>query len=483
MSDPFSLLPYALAASRGSVNDTDINALIAAGLTLLQRSASLVRKMSRGNAAILLPTAPSFFTAIAACEGRAAVLVNPLAAASEIQWQLDDSAVSSIFTIEALLLRLDERSMRERTVVLLDDAPHTATVIEGGKRVRIDLGSHHGLPLIGDPDVRGSDDPSVIVYTSAMEGWARGAILTHRNLLSNARSTIAAAAILSDDHVLAMLPFSHLFGLVVSAIAPLLAGARVTTISRFNPVRAIETIQTGGATFLVGVPAIFHALVQAIERKGRNLFDHQLRVCICGGAPLSPDLQDRFWEVTGVELRQGYGLTETGPVALFNDVSRPNQRERLGTPFPDVEVSIRDKLSNQPCDNEVIGEICVRGDNVFHGYVNNASDGLRLVDGWLHSGDAGSRSADGSVTFHGLLKRMFTRNGFNIYPRELERVIENLPGVESVEVSASPDTMRENEIVVDVVGRVDEDDVRAWCELHLSDYKQPGIIRVRSGGD
>ena len=481
MSDPYSLIPYALAASSGRIDDTDSGALVSAGLTLLQRSASLVRKLSRGNAAILLPTTRSFLTAIAACEGRAAVLINPLAAASEIQWQLSDSNVSAIFTNEALLARIGEDSLKERTVVLLDDAPRAATVVEGDKRVRIDLGSHHGLPLIGDPDIRGSDEPCVIVYTSAMEGWARGAILTHRNLLSNARSTITASAVTSDDHSLAMLPFSHLFGLVVSAMAPLLAGARVTTMSRFSASRALETIQLGGVTFLVGVPAIFHALVQAIERNGRSEFHHKLRVCICGGAPLPPELQDRFWDVTGVELRQGYGLTEAAPVALFNDVSRPNQRGRLGAPFPDVEVSIRDPLTHRTCENEIAGEICVRGENVFTGYVNDAPDGLRTADGWLHSGDAGSQRADGSVAFRGVLKPMFTRNGFNIYPRELERVVGEMPGVENVQVSAAPDVAHENEIVMDVVGSVSERDIRAWCELHLSDYKQPGVVRIHPG--
>ena len=363
-------------------------------------------------------------------------------------------------------------------VVLLDNAPRSATVIIGGTRTAVDLGSHHGLLLEGGVKSRGSDEPCVMVYTSAMHGWPRGAILTHRNLLSNARSTITAAAITAEDHALAMLPFSHLFGLVVSGFAPLLAGARVTTMSRFHPIKAIDIIRSEHISMLVGVPAIFHALVQAMERTDGIFSDHALRVCICGGARLDPELQDRFFDVTGVELRQGYGLTEAAPVALFNRVSMPNQRGRLGTPFPDVEVAILNPDSGELCDVGTIGEICVRGDNVFAGYANAASDGLRVTDGWLRTGDAGSKNTDGSVAFHGLLKPMFTRNGFNIYPRELERVIGELNGVESVRVSSLPDPIRENEVVVEVTGMVEESQVVSWCDARLSDYKQPGVIRI-----
>lgn len=478
MSDPLALLPLALAAGRGRVDDFETGQLVAAGLTLLQRCVPLVRAMAGRRAAILLPTSPQFLTALAACDGRAAVLVNPLAAPPEIAWQFHDAGVGAVFTTRALSSRLPGDATSRVPVVLLDDAPRRATVMVDGRSLEVDLGSHRGLPLEGDPATPGRDEPCVVVYTSAMAGRSRGAVLTHRSLIANGRSTVVAAGMTATDHALAMLPFSHLFGLTVSASAPLLAGGRVTTMDRFHPIKALDVIERHGVTQLVGVPAVFAALVQAMERRGGAFRNHALQVCICGGAVLPVSLQERFADLTGVELRQGYGLTEAAPVVLFNRPPAANVRGALGVPFPDVEVSIRDPESNAPLPDGEPGEICVRGDNVFAGYVNGASDGLHVADGWLHSGDEGVRNADGTISFLRLLKPMFTRNGFNIYPRELERVIGGMPGVASVRVHDIPDPVRENDIGVDVVGVASEASIREWCESQLSAYKQPSVIRI-----
>jgi long-chain acyl-CoA synthetase len=478
MSEPFSLLPLAVAARGGRVDDFEAGQLVAAGLTLLQRCASLVRGMSGRRAAILLPTSPQFYAALAACDGRAAVLVNPLASATEMAWQFRDADVGAVFTNRALAARLPMEASSRMPIVLMDEAPRKATVMADGRTIEVDLGSHRGLALEGDASAPGRDEVCAIVYTSAMGGWSRGAILTHRNLLTNARSTVAAAALTSTDNALALLPFSHLFGLTVAGVAPLLAGGHVSTMDRFHPARALELIEKTGTTTLVGVPAVFAAMVGAMERRGPRFTSHSLRACICGGAVLPLSLQDRFAELTGVELRQGYGLTEASPVCLFNRVSLPNVRGTLGVEFPDVEVSIRDAESRAQLPDGTRGEICIRGDNVFAGYVNDPTDALAVVDGWLYTGDEGVRNADGTFTFLGLRKPMFTRNGFNIYPRELERVIGSMSGVETVRVLSIPEPMRENDIGVEVRGAVTEADVKAWCESHLSAYKQPSVIEV-----
>jgi acyl-CoA synthetase (AMP-forming)/AMP-acid ligase II len=195
------------------------------------------------------------------------------------------------------------------------------------------------MSLEGDADAPGRDEEAAIVYTSAMAGIPLGAILTHENLLANARSTVVAAKNTSDDRVLAVLPFAHLFGLTVTAGAPLLAGGRVVTMAKFNPARAAELVASGAITEIVGVPTVFRAMAAAIEKRGEGV--GVLRLCICGGAPLSEAFQDRWATLTGVELRQGYGLTEAGPVCLFNGVDAPNQRSSLGRPFPGVEVDLR----------------------------------------------------------------------------------------------------------------------------------------------
>lgn len=482
MLDPLSLLPLALAARHGRVDDFEVQQLVAAGLTLLQRSAPLVRALSRKRAAILLPTSPAFFTALAASEGRAAVLVNPLASRREIAHQVSDANVGAVFTISALAGGLPDDFPR----VLLDDAPRRATTIIDGTTREVDLGSHVGMTIEGDVDVRGSNDDAAIIYTSAMAGVPLGAILTHHNILSNAQATIDAAQLTSDDHALAILPFSHLFGLAITAGAPLLAGGRVTTMPRFSPTRALELIEEQKITHLVGVPAVFRALLAVLDRRNGARLD-AVR-CICGGAPLSETLQNRWYDATGVELRQGYGLTEAGPVCLFNRSDRPNDRGTLGVPFPGVEIDLRPPVAYDEtgmplpggnADHAAFLEICVRGENVFRGYVSGGERGLQVRDGWLHTGDLGRRTERGSIAFAGLAKPMFTHNGFNIYPHEIERVAREMPGVQAAVVrEISGDDDREPEIALELTGQVSESDAKAWCAEQLAAYKQPSEIRL-----
>jgi long-chain acyl-CoA synthetase len=370
--------------------------------------------------------------------------------------------------------------------VLLDDAPRTARVVTTDRTQDVDLGSHHGLSIEGERDVRGRDEEAVIVYTSAMRGVPLGAVLTHANMLANARSTVEAVAQSADDDVLALLPYSHLFALTVTCSAPLLSGARVRTMDRFNPVRAAELL-ADGVTEVVGVPAVFHAMLAAVERRGLDLRHSALRVCICGGAVLPIELQDRWADVTGVELRQGYGLTEAAPVCLFNRVDRPNMRGTLGVPFPGVDVAIMPPAHYPATAHNVglptpmrdgeRGEICVRGENVSRGYLHDAV-GLPHRGEWLCTGDEGLRNPDGTIRFTGLLKPMFTRNGFNIYPAEIERAVLELPGVTAADVRPIPEPSKENDIALRVTGSVTEDDVRAWCESRLSGYKQPTTVEI-----
>lgn len=473
MSDPLSVVSLAAAAAGGAVNGLPAAQLAAAGVTLLQRSAPLVRALAGRRSAILLPTGHGFLTALAACEGRGAVLVNPLAAAPEIAHQLADADVGAVLTVAALAQRLPDGVAQ----VHLDDAPRSARVIAGGTAREVDLGSHFGLELEGDADSAGRDEEAAVVYTSAMAGTPLGAVLTHRNLLANARATVLAGGYGADDHMLAVLPFSHLFGLVVTGLAPLLAGARVTAPERFHPLRALEALETQGVTAIVGVPAIFGALVAALERRGTPLRGDALRLCICGGAPLPVALQERWAELTGVELRQGYGLTEGGPVCLFNRVDQPNRRGALGVPFPGVDVATR-TADGAACADGETGHLWVRGENVSPGYVRDGALGLARRDGWLDTGDLAARRADGSFEFRGVSKAMFTRNGFNIYPREIERAVAELPGVRAVTATGVPDPEREHDIQVTVRGDVSAEEVRRWCAARLSAYKQPGEVVV-----
>lgn len=486
MSDPLGLLPIAIAAGRGHIDGLEAQQLVAAGLTLLQRSAPLVRALHRRRSALLLSTSPSFLTALAASDGRGAVLINPLASRIEIAYQIADAGVGAVFTTSELADRVPDGIAK----VLLDRAPSFAQVVVDGVSRHVDLGSHHGLTLEGDADAEGAGEEAAVVYTSALAGIPLGAKLTHANLLSNARAAVSASDLDASAHALAVLPFAHLFGLVVSGAAPLLGGGRVTTLSRFNPARVVELLESHDVSHLIAVPSVFASLLMLLDRRGTALSRSHLRTCICGGAPLSMELQDRWFDVIGVELRQGYGLTEAGPVCLFNRADQPNRRGTLGVPFPGVDVSIRDEHANRELRVGDVGEICIAGPNVFAGYVNgpahtNDTDpwgaGLRVDGQWLRTGDRGIRNADGTVTFRGLIKPMFTRNGFNIYPREIERAVTELPGVRGTRVSPIPDAVRENDIAIEVDGDRTADDVKRWCDERLSVYKRPSSITIHDG--
>jgi long-chain acyl-CoA synthetase len=464
VSDPLALVPLAAAARAGRVDGNSARELVAAGVTLLQRCAPLVKALHGKRSAILLPTSPAFMVALAASDGRAAVFINPLAAPAEVAHQLKDASVGAVFTIAALQDKLPADFPR----ILLDESPARARLAVGGVDKTIDMGSHTGLALEGEMDAPGRDEEAAVVYTSAMAGIPLGAVLSHRNLLASAHATIEAGGLSSSTVSLAILPFSHLFGFTVALMAPLLAGGRVITMARYNPLRALEIIRGEGVNFLVGVPSIFAGLLAALSRDGGKLGANSLGVCICGGAPLSVDLQRRWEDATGAPLRQGYGLTEAGPVCLFNRPANPNRLGTLGTAFPGVEVALHNH------------EICVRGDNVFLGYLHDAETGLAVNDGWLHTGDRGTIDADGCVTFTGVMKPMFTRNGFNIYPKEIERVVAEMPGVKRVIVREIPDPLRENDIALEITGAVTEPDVKRWCEERLSAYKQPSRIEIRT---
>ena len=475
-----------MAAGGGRVDGFETQQLVAAGLTLLQRSAPLVRALSGRRSAILLPASPAFVTALAASEGRGAVLINPLASRVEAAYQIADARVGAVFTTTQLAGRLPDHVTR----VVLDDVPRSARVVVDGVTREIDLGSHSGLTLEAEVDAPASPEEAAIVYTSGFEGTPLGAILTHGNLLSNARATVEAARMDRDVTALAVLPFAHLFGLVVSGVSPMLAGGRVITMARFNPARIFELLEEGGISDLVAVPSVFATIVGLAERRRATLAASGLRLCICGGAPLAVELQERWFELTGVELRQGYGLTEAGPVCLFNRIDLPNKRGTLGVPFPGVHVAIRAERSDTEVGVGETGEICVSGPNVFAGYIDGAglratperpwAAGLHRNGAWLRTGDRAVRNADGTASFRGVIKPMFTRNGFNIYPREIERVVGEMEGVQSVTAHPVADPIRENDIAIDVRGTVDAADVKRWCDERLSVYKRPTSIVITS---
>jgi long-chain acyl-CoA synthetase len=305
---------------------------------------------------------------------------------------------------------------------------------------------------------RAAGDTAVILYTSGTTGEPKGAELTHANLTANASITAELFGYGAADAVLAALPLAHAFGQTCTLNAPLLAGARIVLADRFEP--------RDGITVLVAVPSMYaRLLADGAARRTRTL-----RLCISGGAPLAPELLEACEQALGVRLLEGYGLTETSPLASFNRLEDPPRPGSVGTPVDGVEMRLRD------VSGAGVGEIVIRGHNVMKGYWNlpEATRAVLSDDGWLRTGDLAEVDADGAFRIVGRSKDLIIRDGRNVHPREIEDVLHGHPEVLEAAVLGVPDPLLGEEVVACVVvapgATVSEDDLRDHARERTTGY-------------
>lgn len=297
MSDPLALLPFALAAGGGRLDDHDVASLVASGVTLLQRSAPLVRALDGRQSAFLLPPSSAVLVALAASVGRGALVLDPTADPETIRRHLDAHRVGAVFTLE----RYRERVPDSLPMVLLDEAPRSARVFDrpGDRVMTVDLGSHHGLALEGSRDAEGLADLCVqAVETSRRSGseWS------HRTLLSHARRTARAWALTPMDRLLAVLPFERLEERMAVANATLLMGGHVDGMARFASRQVAERLSQGGTTVLVGTAAVYAALSRHWSRYPGPALCPALRLALSVDPMPSADVQRLFAERTGTPI-------------------------------------------------------------------------------------------------------------------------------------------------------------------------------------
>ncbi len=309
MSNPLALFPIALAAAGGRVNGTPAANSVAAGFTLLQRSAPLVRALAGRRSAILLPPSAAVLTALAASDGRGAVLLPAAADADTLAAMLDDADVGAVFTTAALAALLPSS---DRAVVLLDNAPRSATVVARGIETVVDLGSHFGLDLEGE-EAAGRDEECVVSYVSTSSAAPQQKAYTHRDVFTLARFAVDATSLLKGDHALALMPPDNVAAFALSFVGPLLAGARVSTLAGFDADEAVRVIAGDGVSHLAADAPMYSALADAVDLRGRAAPPSALRVCICLGAAPSTDLHDRWRGLTGTELRVAEGIEDAPP--------------------------------------------------------------------------------------------------------------------------------------------------------------------------
>ncbi len=306
MSNPLALLPIALAAAKGRIDGTPAAGAVAAGFTLLQRSAALVRALAGRRSAILLPPSAAVLTALAASDGRGAVLLPVLAPGDALTAMLDDGDVGAVFTTAALAPQLPPG---DRAVVLLDGAPRRATVRARETETTIDLGSHFGLDLEGEED-EGRDEECIVRYTPAGSAAALRTTFTHRDLFTLARFSADATSLRASDHALAVMPLHDVEAFALSFAGPLLAGARVSTMGRFDAADTARLIHEDGVTHLVAEATMYAAIADALEQRAPATAPLGLRACTCVGAAPPAALPHRWRQLTGEALRVARGIQE-----------------------------------------------------------------------------------------------------------------------------------------------------------------------------
>jgi malonyl-CoA/methylmalonyl-CoA synthetase len=329
------------------------------------------------------------------------------------------------------------------------------------------------------------DDPAAIVYTSGTTGRSKGAVLTHNNFAANTVNLLACWRITSEDRYLAVLPLFHVHGLGNGVHTWLASGCRMRLTERFDINRAEALFESFQPTLFFGVPTIYVRLLELPDERARRIGE-RMRLFVCGSAPLPAHILDAFRAKFGHTILERYGMSET----LMN-ISNPYEGERragsVGFPLPGVSIRILDAEMRPVAEGE-IGEIYVRGPNVCAGYWRRpdatAEAFVDSPDGrWFRTGDLGERSADGYITLRGRRTDLIISGGFNIYPREIEEVLLEQPGVREVVVCGAPDERRGELPVAYIVAdeTFDEAAAATACRQSLASFKTPrAFIRVDS---
>ena len=325
-----------------------------------------------------------------------------------------------------------------------------------------------------------ADDPAMIVYTSGTTGPAKGVVLSHGNLESNAAHLITAWGISSEDRLLLALPVFHVHGLGNGIHTWLSEGFRLRLLERFEKETIADQFLSFHPTLFFGVPTMYVRLLDVDEDSARRI-GAETRLFVSGSAPLAPDVFAAFREKYGHAILERYGMTET-LMCLSNPLEGERRPGTVGLPLPGVEARIVDESGGQASSG--IGELEVRGPNVFTRYWRQEDAASKSFDrGWFRTGDLAERSPDGYYTLHGRLREVIVTGGFKIFPREVEELVAGIDGVTEVAVVGAPDRVKGEIPVAFIVARDDLEsgEIETWCRYRLAAFKVPRMwIRLSS---
>ena len=430
--------------------------------------------------------------------GAAVVPLNVLLKAREVAYHLGDSDARAYFCFQGTPeLPMGEEGYAgfaeadgcEHFFVITADLA-APSPIEGAETMAQAMG---GQPATFETVATDEDDTAVILYTSGTTGQPKGAELRHRNMRDNARSGAALFGASADDPdtYLCVLPLFHSFGQTVCQNGAFAYGGTVVMLPRFEARAALDLMQQERITFFAGVPTMYWGLLGALESAQADGLDvtqlaDNLRIAVAGGSALPVEVHKEFQKRFGITILEGYGLSETSPVASFSKHGEPVRVGSIGVPIPGVEMKLIDPASTRGAWRDVegadeIGEIAIKGHNIMKGYHDRPEETAEAIDdGWFRSGDLARRDEDGWYYIVDRSKDMIIRGGYNVYPREIEEVLMSHPGVSLAAVIGVPHDSHGEEIKAVVIrapgAEITEDELVAWGKEQMAAYKYPRIV-------
>ncbi len=430
---------------------------------------------------------------------KAGAVVVPLCVlfkAGEIEYHLRDSDAKAVFVFEgtAELPMLastkeafDKVDSCEHLVVMTADMMGASPIDEHKTLTQITFDKSEEFAAYPTAP----DDTCAILYTSGTTGQPKGAELTHLNLWSNCVTTYAIHQPMLDftdqqqKTCLITLPLFHTTGQTVQMNTQIYGGNRVVLLPRFDPKTTLDAMVAENVNFWVGVPTMYWALLKYAKENDYDIshIADTMKVCSSGGAPMPVEVMKDFQDTFGVRVMEGYGLSETSPLACFNHFERPSKPGKVGQAIFGVEVKCFDDDDNEVPRGER-GEVVIRGQNVMKGYYKRPEATAEAFrNGWFHTGDIGIMDDEGYLAIVDRKKDMILRGGYNVYPRQLEEVIITHPDVSLVAVIGVPDERLGEEVKAFVVlnqgSELTEAEFIDWCRSQIAANKYPRHVEFR----
>ncbi|MGN7387155.1 fatty acid--CoA ligase family protein [Sporosarcina sp. SAFN-015] len=438
--------------------------------------------------ALLLGNTPHFLISLYATMriGATAIPINPIYSPDEISYILHNSDAKAVIAIDQMLPLVEKSATLFPSIghyivcEMSAEAGAKVAALSDKAKAKVKLFSE--LIITGRPNLEpisvDENETAVILYTSGTTGHPKGAMLTHKNLYSNARDVADYLGFSEDDRVVATLPVFHVFALTVVVNAPLLKGATIVLVPRFSPADVFQTIKEQRATVFAGVPTMYNFLYQFPEGDPADF--STIRLAISGGSSLPVALLHNFENKFNVKVSEGYGLSEASPVTTFNPFDRERVPGSIGTNIVNVVNKVVDEFGDEVPVGEV-GELIVQGPNVMKGYYKMPEETAAAIrDGWLYTGDLARQDENGYFYIVDRKKDLIIVGGYNVYPREVEEVLFTHDDIVEAAVIGVPDPDFGEEVQAFVVlkkgAKADEEKLKAFCGNRLAKYKVPKTI-------